>query len=410
MRSTRVLRRQRGRGNCERLYPIPLLLSVGLLAFRLGIFGNRNFDSSSKEELELQVGDFKLPPAFEGRETQSDEGFVDRTWMEGQSRRSNYLRLVTAGSGWPRARESNEETASEEENGKGKGELVTHHHVDARGNEWPPPRNGNLGNDHGTYRTLTVVREGSCVSRDCRVLITGCGRSGTHFVAEQFMSSGIPILHEQIGEAGTVSWVHGAPYSEENHELEAWFSNRDSAGLRASPDFSFFPVFHLVRHPLDTISSLTECFCGCGHLSCGGWADPPSWKWAGRHMDFSNKLCTKVRESVCVGHSNKLGGRLIRSMEYWLGWNQMVAAQAHYRTQLEQVDLSEVVAAAPLLAAKSRTSGGKVEQKSFSSKRLKGRSQKKLTWKDLREADPALEAQVWELAQSYGYSRWRKLW
>lgn len=51
--------------------------------------------------------------------------------------------------------------------------------------------------------------------------------------------------------------------------------------------------FHLVRHPLAAIASLTECFCGCGSMSCGGWADVPSWKWAGKFVEFSERHCSR---------------------------------------------------------------------------------------------------------------------
>lgn len=58
-------------------------------------------------------------------------------------------------------------------------------------------------------------------------------------------TKGVPILHERIGEVGTISWVHAAPYREELGELEAWFSDEASVALRASPSFQFFPVVSL---------------------------------------------------------------------------------------------------------------------------------------------------------------------
>lgn len=52
----------------------------------------------------------------------------------------------------------------------------------------------------------------------------------------------MPILHERIGEVGTVSWVHTALYKEEFRELEEWFSDAKSVSLRSSKNFQFFPV------------------------------------------------------------------------------------------------------------------------------------------------------------------------
>lgn len=46
----------------------------------------------------------------------------------------------------------------------------------------------------GNFGTLTRLRHGECAASDCRVLITGCGRSGTHFLAEQLAGGG---MHER---------------------------------------------------------------------------------------------------------------------------------------------------------------------------------------------------------------------
>lgn len=56
------------------------------------------------------------------------------------------------------------------------------------------------------------------------------------------IAKGIPISHETIGEMGTVSWVHAAPFTEEFRELEEWFSDDKSVELRSDKDFQFYPV------------------------------------------------------------------------------------------------------------------------------------------------------------------------
>ena len=48
--------------------------------------------------------------------------------------------------------------------------------------------------DRRTSETLTRLRGGQCEVSDCRVLISGCGRSGTHFLAEQFGNAGAIFL------------------------------------------------------------------------------------------------------------------------------------------------------------------------------------------------------------------------
>ena len=52
--------------------------------------------------------------------------------------------------------------------------------------------------DRRSFRTLTWLREGQCEVSDCRVLITGSGRSGTHFLTEQFQGAGATCLKFDI--------------------------------------------------------------------------------------------------------------------------------------------------------------------------------------------------------------------
>ena len=44
--------------------------------------------------------------------------------------------------------------------------------------------------------------------RDCRLLITGCGRAGTHYVAQQLLGNGVQAPHESLGAEGAVSWMY----------------------------------------------------------------------------------------------------------------------------------------------------------------------------------------------------------
>ena len=194
----------------------------------------------------------------------------------------------------------------------------------------------------------------SCTSKDCRPLITGCGRSGTHFIAEEIMANNIDVKHERIGSKGSVSWIYGVPHVASERTLETWFASEQDTLLRELPtsEFQFFPIVHVVRHPIKAIASLLTCFCGCGSMQCGGWADEPSWEWAGKHIAFSQKHCTVYRidkngqdrtPPLCISYgANERVGRLIRSMEYWVHWNEIIEPQAHYRAKMETYDLKEL--------------------------------------------------------------------
>lgn len=40
------------------------------------------------------------------------------------------------------------------------------------------------------------------------LLITGCGRSGTHFTARLLQEIGLDVGHETLGKDGVASWKH----------------------------------------------------------------------------------------------------------------------------------------------------------------------------------------------------------
>jgi len=46
---------------------------------------------------------------------------------------------------------------------------------------------------------------------------------------------------------------------------------------------------------------------------------------------------------LCISYgANERVGRLIRSMEYWVHWNEIIEPQAHYRAKMETYDLKEL--------------------------------------------------------------------
>lgn len=75
------------------------------------------------------------------------------------------------------------------------------------------------------------------------------------------------------------------------------------------------------------------------------------------------------------------------------------------------MDLSEVIDAAPQLLGSSANAQdaiarSRLEKASFVSKRARRKTWKPVTWEWMRAADASLEARIWELAQTYGYSRY----
>jgi hypothetical protein len=236
---------------------------------------------------------------------------------------------------------------------------------------------------------------------DCRPLITGCGRSGTHFLADQIMQNNIPIKHERIGEAGSVSWIYGVPHKPSERKLETWFASEEDTMLRESSGFAHFPTVHVVRHPLKAIASLYTCFCGCGSMSCGGWADEPSWEWAGKHVAFSQQLCsTYRREGLCIGYSQTKKGRMIRAAEYWIGWNKICEENSNYRMQMEAYDLEEL---ADAMGWRKYITGDTIKQDGFKRKSATVKADV-LTWDELESnIGKEMTDEVRRMSVGYGY-------
>eukprot|EP00729_Bicosta_minor_P007532 gene7532-7448_t len=185
-------------------------------------------------------------------------------------------------------------------------------------------------------------------------LVTGGGRSGTHSVSYYLESIGVPSRHEVVSTDGVVvSW---------------WHAPNDAAGLPGKHighidgprklqvqryGAMFDPVIHVVRDPLDHITSLSNCLCGRGNITAKGprlW-DRKSYSYASKYIPL---------------HSKQHGTRLARAAVYWLHWNQLAAEHKGVRTKLEDLKskasaVEEMLKALrlhelPALAAKGYTS------------------------------------------------------
>lgn len=128
------------------------------------------------------------------------------------------------------------------------------------------------------------------------ILVTGCSRSGTTFMAEALMASGLDVRHENIGRDGSVSWPMAV-----NDTYSPW-----------GPPFQegvYKHIFHQVRDPLKTIASVmaTEL--------------PRSW-------DFIQKHIPQIQRTDSL---------LVKSVKYWIYWNRFAEAKAEMTYRIEDV-------------------------------------------------------------------------
>jgi hypothetical protein len=128
-----------------------------------------------------------------------------------------------------------------------------------------------------------------------RLLVTGCGRSGTKFTAVLLQSLGLDVRHEKMGRDGIAAWTLAVP------------SARPPWGPPAARDY-FGEIYHQVRHPLAMIRSAATF-------------KPNSWEYIYEHTSASPQ-----------------DPALLRAARYWLDWNAHAEFAATWRYRIEDID------------------------------------------------------------------------
>lgn len=123
-------------------------------------------------------------------------------------------------------------------------------------------------------------------------LVTGCGRSGTHFTAKFLSLHGIDIGHEETAPLGSVSWLCAS---------DAYCRDRNA---------HFEKKLHQIRHPLSFIRSWQT-------------VNPRAWSYIA------------VYAPQCLHPDN-----IVAAARYWLHWNEMAMSGAQLSLRLE--DFSEI--------------------------------------------------------------------
>lgn len=202
-----------------------------------------------------------------------------------------------------------------------------------------------------------------------RLLVLGSGRSGTMFTAKAMQTVGINVLHEKVGEHGTVShyfvtdsdWYPMAPWQEK--QLKKHVGERRS-------DFEFERTLHIVRDPRKSIPSMTKIF---GSVT---------WQF---YVD--NGIIPDIRKNS-----------MLRAMHYWLAHNKLSEKQADLTFNLERYQqawpaimelLGENEAYPAHLKPMNKTGGF--------------RAYEPITFDQMIELDKDVGKQIRHLAKKYGY-------
>lgn len=189
------------------------------------------------------------------------------------------------------------------------------------------------------------------------LLITGCARSGTAFIARVLRDCGLEVGHEKDSAYGIVSWPMTV-----NTPQRLWGP--------PSARYRFKHIFHQVRHPLKTIASF--------HL-----ANELSWRYIFKHIP-EIRLDDKM---------------IVRCAKYWVYWNLKAEKRAEFTYRVEDIENA--------LPEMSRRLGVPLDTKVLKniSKNYHQRPYHvHLTWEILHRTLKAdLYTKVVRLAERYGY-------
>lgn len=191
------------------------------------------------------------------------------------------------------------------------------------------------------------------------ILVTGCARSGTRYMAFILRDCGLDVGHEWVFPDGLTSWLMAA-----DSKVCPWEAS-------AAANYQFKHTFHQVRHPLKVIASVYTC------------EPPQSWDYICEHLPQIKSTDT----------------HLVKCAKYWYYWNLMAEKKAELTYRIEDLDNA-------LLIMSERTGYDFIPKdiEAFSKDiNTRGKTME-LTWDILQEELPCeLFFDIQMMALRYGY-------
>lgn len=194
------------------------------------------------------------------------------------------------------------------------------------------------------------------------IIITGCGRSGTKFIAKLLQKLGKNVAHEGIGNAGIVS-TYVLP-------KDVTVSSPYGPNFAQLP-YNSYTILHQIRNPLDTISSLQT-------------TSDDSWNFFKNYIDINSD------DSI-----------ILKGMKYWYYWNKKAESVSEWSYRIENLknvfqkfcNYCNTIADYDILENMRKD--------------VNTREHTQLSWKDLNSRDKNLTNKIKILAKEYGYNEWK---
>ena len=195
-------------------------------------------------------------------------------------------------------------------------------------------------------------------TRDYPLLVVGCARSGTTYIAKVLKKCGWKINHERVKRDGAVSW-------------EMVFDTKQVPWGSPQKGRKFAHTFHQVRHPLFTISSVYHAEL------------PESWEYVMEHIP-----------EITPNDSP-----LVRAAKYWYYWNLEAEKISEWTYRIEDID--------QVFEEFERRVGKRIDRAALTRVPRNVNTtgvHHQFTWEELQEAlDPDLYEKIRQLSERYGY-------
>ncbi|MFT6389311.1 MAG: hypothetical protein ACJAUP_002702 [Cellvibrionaceae bacterium] len=153
------------------------------------------------------------------------------------------------------------------------------------------------------------------VIKNRKLLITGCGLSGTQYSSKVFQAIGLKITHEQpippngqMGMDGIASWYMAVPAP-------------DPPFGPSACDWAFDYIIHLVKHPLEVIPSTAQFILRADHRN---------WLYMANNIP---EIALGLPNFDIIRKKDTL--LMVAAARYRYFWNLETAKKATYRLQVE---------------------------------------------------------------------------
>lgn len=213
-----------------------------------------------------------------------------------------------------------------------------------------------------------------------KLLITGCGRSGTLYASEVWKGQGLDVRHENplppngcMGKDGIASWY-----------MAVDDPNPPFGPSAAGYEFDF--IIHQVRHPLKVIASVAQFIL----------RDPLSRDYIERNVP-QTRLIAPERS---MPRKEQL---LLQASRYWYYWNLVAQAKASMTVQVESLTAS-LAEICRVLGINYRPGIANLVSKATHGRYVYVDEEYwVITWEDVELLDRELSKRIVGLAATYGY-------